>query len=91
MDLLWDHILITVVSVDFSLLQALMVVAHKSSTEEIGILRKLFQKYDTRSDGSIGYEEFCGAMSEFGHSEDDLLSMFESAVSAGARVHGMLP
>ena len=59
-----------------------MIVAHKSSTEEIGILRKLFQKYDTRSDGSIGYDDFCEAMSEFGHSEDDLLSMFEAVVSA---------
>jgi Ca2+-binding EF-hand superfamily protein len=55
-----------------------MVVAHKSSTEEIGILRKLFQQYDTRFDGSISYNEFCGAMSEFGHSEDDLRSMFEA-------------
>ena len=64
-----------------------MVVAHKSSTEEIGILRKLFQKYDTRGDGSIGYEDFCEAMSEFGHSEDDLLSMFESVVSTGMLVY----
>ena len=28
---------------------ALMVVAHKSSSEEIGILRKIFQKYDVNS------------------------------------------
>jgi Ca2+-binding EF-hand superfamily protein len=55
-----------------------MIVAHKSSTEEIGILRKLFQQYDTRRDGSISYDEFCAAMSEFGHSENDLLSMFEA-------------
>lgn len=57
-----------------------MVVAHKSSTEEIGILRKVFQKYDKKRDGSIGYEDFCSALSEFGHSEEDLREMFEAVV-----------
>lgn len=58
-----------------------MVVAHKSSTEEIGILRKVFQKYDTRKDGSIAFEEFCAALAEFGHSEEDLRTMFDAVVS----------
>eukprot|EP00934_Nitzschia_sp_Nitz4_P000490 Nitzschia sp. Nitz4//scaffold133_size116822//66538//68818//NITZ4_003809-RA/size116822-snap-gene-0.5-mRNA-1//1//CDS//3329535402//490//frame0 len=57
---------------------ALMVVAHKSSTDEIGILRKVFQKYDKKKDGSICYEDFCSALSEFGHSEDDLKEMFDA-------------
>lgn len=30
---------------------ALMVVAHKSTSEEIGILRKIFQQYDVKSEG----------------------------------------
>lgn len=58
-----------------------MVVAHKSSTEEIGILRKVFQKYDKRRDGSIGYEDFCNALSEFGHSDGDMKEMFDAVVS----------
>lgn len=33
-----------------------MVVAHKSNTEEIGILRKVFQSYDTNKSGDITYE-----------------------------------
>jgi len=57
---------------------ALMVVAHKSSSEEIGILRKVFQKYDTTRDGCICYEDFCNALSEFGHSDEDLKEMFDA-------------
>jgi Ca2+-binding EF-hand superfamily protein len=57
-----------------------MVVAHKSSTEEIGILRKLFKKFDSRGDGSISYEEFCEALADAGHSEEDLKIMFEAVV-----------
>jgi len=57
---------------------ALMVVAHKSSTEEIGILRKLFQKYDTLKDGSISYGEFSNALAESGYPEKDVSSMFEA-------------
>jgi Ca2+-binding EF-hand superfamily protein len=58
-----------------------MVVAHKSSSEEIGILRKLFQKYDSRRDGVISYEEFCGALADSGQSKEDLRDMFEAVVS----------
>lgn len=60
---------------------ALMVVAHKSSSEEIGILRKVFQRYDSRRDGSISFEEFCEAMKGFGHSAADLETMFDAVVS----------
>lgn len=58
-----------------------MVVAHKSNSEEIGILRKVFEKYDSRRDGSISYEEFCLALRDSGHSEEDLLDMFDAVVS----------
>lgn len=57
-----------------------MVVAHKSSSEEIGILRKIFQKYDSQRDGSIAFNEFCKALEEFGHSEGDLAAMFQAVV-----------
>jgi calcium-dependent protein kinase len=59
---------------------ALMVVAHKSTTEEIGILRKVFQKYDLRRDGSIAFDEFCEALGDSGLSTDDLRSMFDAVV-----------
>lgn len=57
-----------------------MVVAHKSSTEEIGILRKLFQKYDSRHDGSIWFEEFCQAMQGSGQSQEELRAIFDAMV-----------
>lgn len=58
-----------------------MVIAHKSSSEEIGLLRKLFKKYDSRHDGSIWFEEFCEAMSGCGHSNEDLRVIFDAMVS----------
>ena len=57
-----------------------MVVAHKSSSEEIGMLRKLFQKYDSHQDGSISFEEFGEALRESSLSEEELKHMFESLV-----------
>lgn len=60
-----------------------MVIAHKSSSEEIGILRKLFKKYDSRHDGSIWFEEFCEAMKGCGQSEEELHDVFDAMVSRG--------
>ena len=57
-----------------------MVIAHKSSSDEIGILRKVFQKYVSRNDGSIWFEDFCKAMDGLGHSNEDLRSMFDAVV-----------
>lgn len=61
-----------------------MVVAHKSSSEEIGILRKIFQKFDSHHDGSIWFEEFCEAMCDDAsdHSNEDLRSIFDAVVSS---------
>lgn len=59
---------------------ALMVVAHKSSTQEIGILRKVFQKYDTKKDGQLSYEEFKAAMHDAGFGDEDYQRMFDSVV-----------
>jgi calcium-dependent protein kinase len=50
---------------------ALMVVAHKSSSEEIGILRKLFKKFDSRLCGSISFENFCECMTGVGGGGDN--------------------
>ena len=59
---------------------ALMVVAHKSSTQEIGILRKIFQKYDTQKDGQLSYDEFKAALQDAGVPEDECERIFDSVV-----------
>jgi len=57
---------------------ALMIVSHKSTTSEIGILRKVFQKYDTKKDGQLSYEEFKAALKDAGYSEDQYRSIFDA-------------
>lgn len=57
---------------------ALMVCAHKSTSREIGILRKVFQKYDTKKDGQLSYEEFKAAIKDVGYSEEDYRSIFDA-------------
>lgn len=57
---------------------AMMVVAHKSNTEEIGILRKMFQQYDTNKSGDITYQEFVEALSSSGYTEEQLRPIFEA-------------
>lgn len=57
-----------------------MVVAHKSNTEEIGILRKVFQSYDTNKSGDITYEEFVNALSSTGFTDEQLRPIFDSVV-----------
>lgn len=59
---------------------ALMVIAHKSTSEEIGILRKLFQQYDTKRDGQLSFEEFKAAIQEAGYTEEDYRSIFDAVV-----------
>ena len=61
-----------------------MVVAHQSSSDEIGILRKIFRKYDARGDGSIRLEDFCQAFGNVGCAggveEEDWEDVFEAMV-----------
>lgn len=56
---------------------ALMVVAHKSSSEEIGFLRKAFQKYD-KGAGVISRSEFRSCLASYGYSKKELDHMFEA-------------
>ena len=58
-----------------------MVIAHKSTSEEIGILRKVFEKYDTEKNGVISLDEFKTALEIYGYSDEELVSMFEGVVS----------
>ena len=58
-----------------------MVVAHKSTSEEIGILRKVFEKYDTSRDGSISQDEFKVALESYGYTDEEVERMFTALVS----------
>jgi calcium-dependent protein kinase len=60
---------------------ALMVVAHKSTSDEIGILRKAFQKYDKLHTGQVGYDQFKSAMCHAGMSDIDMKKIFDAVVS----------
>jgi serine/threonine protein kinase len=62
---------------------ALLVVAHKSSSQEIGILRKVFQKYDTRRDGQLSFEEFKAALEDAGYKGSDFQQIFDAVVGVG--------
>eukprot|EP00565_Helicotheca_tamesis_P003993 CAMPEP_0185729834 /NCGR_PEP_ID=MMETSP1171-20130828/7480_1 /TAXON_ID=374046 /ORGANISM="Helicotheca tamensis, Strain CCMP826" /LENGTH=520 /DNA_ID=CAMNT_0028398761 /DNA_START=128 /DNA_END=1690 /DNA_ORIENTATION=+ len=55
---------------------ALMVVAHKSSTEEIAELRAAFDQYDSTNDGTITLDEFKLALSKSNYSEEEVEKMF---------------
>jgi serine/threonine protein kinase len=62
---------------------ALMVIAHKSTSEEIGFLRKLFTKYDTLKNGVITFPEFRDALVDYDYSEEELEIMYNGIVSEG--------
>ena len=60
---------------------ALMVIAHKSTSEEIGFLRKVFKKYDHDMNGSIQLDEFKLVLSKYGFSDAYMENLFRGAVS----------
>ena len=57
---------------------ALMVVAHRSTSEEIGILRKVFQQCDKDGSGHLHFDEFKAAMRDVGFTDDDYRSLFDA-------------
>jgi len=58
---------------------ALMVIAHRSTCEEIGILRKVFQKYAAKDEGGcISYPQFETAWKESGLPEEDTKAVFDA-------------
>lgn len=61
-----------------------MVIAHKSTAEEIGILRKVFQKFDTNKKDQLVFEEFKEGLTEYGFSDNELAHLFEGIVSFSA-------
>eukprot|EP00977_Amphora_coffeiformis_P011476 scaffold2767_cov177-Amphora_coffeaeformis.AAC.50 len=55
---------------------ALMVIAHTSTSEEIGILRKVFEKYGAKKDGQLSHDEFQVAMADCGFSPEHSQEIF---------------
>eukprot|EP00551_Chaetoceros_affinis_P005609 CAMPEP_0203673750 /NCGR_PEP_ID=MMETSP0090-20130426/13623_1 /ASSEMBLY_ACC=CAM_ASM_001088 /TAXON_ID=426623 /ORGANISM="Chaetoceros affinis, Strain CCMP159" /LENGTH=524 /DNA_ID=CAMNT_0050539461 /DNA_START=225 /DNA_END=1799 /DNA_ORIENTATION=+ len=64
---------------------ALMVIAHKSTTDEILELRKAFDAFDTANNGTISLDEFKAAMkkSNTSYSDKDVEELFRT-VDVGA-------
>lgn len=60
---------------------ALNVIAHRSTTDEILQLRKVFDQFDTERNGVISYAEFRQALEKMNYSEDAIKEMFKSVVS----------
>ena len=57
---------------------ALMVIAYQSTSEEIGFLRKVFQHYDTKRNGTLDYDEFRAALEEAGFTEENYRDLFDT-------------
>lgn len=55
--------------------------AHKSTSDEIGILRKVFEKYAVDGDGVIEFSEFAKAMESTGISRSHLKTIYDGVVS----------
>lgn len=60
---------------------ALMVIAKKSTSEEIFELRNVFSEFDTGNDGTISFDEFKEALARSGYSEEEIESIFYRIVS----------
>jgi Ca2+-binding EF-hand superfamily protein len=56
---------------------ALLVISYRSTDEEVGFLRRLFQeRFDRVKDGVINYPEFKEALKVYNYTEEELVSMF---------------
>jgi calcium-dependent protein kinase len=57
---------------------ALLVIAYKSTDDEIGFLRKVFRKFDHIKNGEISLHEFKVALVDYKYTEEELEDMFEA-------------
>jgi calcium-dependent protein kinase len=55
---------------------ALLVIAYKSTDDEIGFLRKVFRKFDNFKNGEISLKEFKIALVDYKYTEEELEKMF---------------
>lgn len=61
---------------------ALMIIAHKSNSEEIGFLRNVFKRYDKNKDGAIKLPEFKMCLEKYNYSDEKIEKLFNSVVGA---------
>ena len=59
---------------------ALVVIAHRSSTKDILELRKVFDTFDTKKDGTLSAKEFKDALLSIHFPENEINSVFTSIV-----------
>ena len=58
---------------------ALIVIAHKSSNEEVGFLQQLFQhRFDVEKDGVITLDEFKISLAAYSYTDEELEDMFNA-------------
>mmetsp|Transcript_17562 Transcript_17562/g.21453 ORF Transcript_17562/g.21453 Transcript_17562/m.21453 type:complete len:683 (+) Transcript_17562:151-2199(+) len=58
---------------------ALVVIAHKSNSEEIGYLRNVFKRYDKDRHGEITLPEFRQCLEKYNYSDDYVETLFNAA------------
>jgi serine/threonine protein kinase len=61
---------------------ALNVIAHRSTSEQIVELRRIFEEFDKNRNGVVTFDEFKSALAHSSLSEDALQEIFDSVVSA---------
>jgi calcium-dependent protein kinase len=61
-------------------------MAHKSTTQEIITLRKMFDMIDTSHNGTVDFNEFKQGLRKSRFSEDELAQIFDSIVSLPGRL-----
>lgn len=68
---------------------ALMMVAYKSTSEEVGFLRRMFNKYDTTKDGEITLPEFKKALADhYDYSDEEVENLFHGIdIDGTGKVH----
>lgn len=59
---------------------ALVVIAHRSSSKEILELRKVFDRFDTKKDGTLSAKEFKDALLSINFPENEISAVFEAIV-----------
>jgi calcium-dependent protein kinase len=68
---------------------ALMMVAYKSTSEEVGFLRRMFSKYDITKDGEIILPEFKQALADhYDYSDEEIENLFHGIdIDGTGKVH----
>lgn len=57
------------------------IIAHKSTTQEIITLRKVFDQIDRSHNGTVDFQEFREGLQESALTDEELTQIFESIVS----------